>query len=75
VHFLDNLGGRLGSFDRLEKELPSGQAWSSFDRALGSGAFFGFAAGAAGPDRAAGDVAPAAPAADAPVPGAAFRAA
>ena len=24
VHFLDNLGGRLGSFDRLEKELPAG---------------------------------------------------
>jgi 3'-5' exoribonuclease len=41
VHFLDNLGGRLGSFDRLEKELPVGSAWSSFDRALGSSAFFG----------------------------------
>jgi 3'-5' exoribonuclease len=41
VHFLDNLGGRLGSFDRLEKELPVGAAWSNFDRALGSSAFFG----------------------------------
>jgi 3'-5' exoribonuclease len=41
VHFLDNLGGRLGSFDRLEKELPTGAAWSSFDRALGTSAFFG----------------------------------
>jgi 3'-5' exoribonuclease len=41
VHFLDNLGGRLGSFDRLEKELPPGQAWSGFDRAIGSGAYFG----------------------------------
>jgi 3'-5' exoribonuclease len=40
VHFLDNLGGRLGSFDRLEKELPDGAAWSSFDRAIGSGAYF-----------------------------------
>src|SRR4051812_38299455 len=40
VHFLDNLGGRLGSFDRLEKELPEGAAWSPFDRAIGSGAFF-----------------------------------
>ena len=40
VHFLDNLGGRLGSFDRLEKELPDGAAWSSFDRALGGGAYF-----------------------------------
>ena len=41
VHFLDNLGGRLGSFDRLEKELPDGERWSAFDRALGSGAYFG----------------------------------
>jgi 3'-5' exoribonuclease len=44
---IDNLGGRLGSFDRLEKELPAGQAWSSFDRALGGGAYFG--AGSAAP--------------------------
>jgi 3'-5' exoribonuclease len=41
VHMIDNLGGRLGSFDRLEKELPAGQAWSAFDRALGAGAYFG----------------------------------
>jgi len=41
VHFCDNLGGRLGSFDRLEKELPSGERWSGFDRAIGSGAYFG----------------------------------
>jgi 3'-5' exoribonuclease len=41
VHFLDNLGGRLGSFDRLEKELAPGASWSGFDRALGCGAFFG----------------------------------
>jgi 3'-5' exoribonuclease len=40
VHFCDNLGGRLGSFDRLEKDLPSGERWSSFDRAIGSGAYF-----------------------------------
>ena len=40
VHFCDNLGGRLGSFDRLEKELPSGERWSGFDRALGGGAYF-----------------------------------
>ncbi|HEV7804556.1 MAG TPA: HD domain-containing protein [Solirubrobacteraceae bacterium] len=40
VHFCDNLGGRLGSFDRLEKELASGERWSSFDRAIGSGAYF-----------------------------------
>jgi 3'-5' exoribonuclease len=40
VHMVDNLGGRLGSFDRLEKELVPGRRWSSFDRALGAGAFF-----------------------------------
>jgi 3'-5' exoribonuclease len=40
VHMIDNLGGRLGSFDRLEKELADGQRWSSFDRALGGGAYF-----------------------------------
>jgi len=34
VHFVDNLGGRLGSFDRLERELPAGDSWSGFDRAL-----------------------------------------
>ncbi len=39
VHMIDNLGGRLGSFDRLEKELPQGERWSSFDRAIG-GAYF-----------------------------------
>jgi 3'-5' exoribonuclease len=44
VHMIDNLGGRLGSFDRLEKELPTGQLWSAFDRALGAGAYFGGAA-------------------------------
>jgi 3'-5' exoribonuclease len=41
VHMVDNLGGRLGSFDRLEKELPAGRQWSSFDRGIGAGAFFG----------------------------------
>ena len=43
VHFVDNLGGRLGSFDRLEKELPAGATWSAYDRALGTGAYFGAA--------------------------------
>ena len=37
---IDNLGGRLGSFDRLEKELAPGRRWSAFDRAIGGGAFF-----------------------------------
>lgn len=45
VHFLDNLGGRLGSFDRLEAELPDGACWSSFDRVLGAGAYFASRAG------------------------------
>jgi 3'-5' exoribonuclease len=40
VHMIDNLGGRLGSFDRLEKQLPPGSRWSPFDRAIGGGAFF-----------------------------------
>src|SRR5215211_3724741 len=43
VHMIDNLGGRLGSFDRLEKELPSGSNWSGWDRVLGGGAWFGAA--------------------------------
>jgi 3'-5' exoribonuclease len=41
VHMIDNLGGRLGTFDRLERELPAGQSWSSFDRALSGSAYFG----------------------------------
>jgi 3'-5' exoribonuclease len=40
VHMIDNLGGRLGSFDRLEKELAPGRRWSGHDRAIGGGAFF-----------------------------------
>jgi 3'-5' exoribonuclease len=40
VHMVDNLGGRLGSFDRLEKELAPGRRWSAFDRAIGGSAFF-----------------------------------
>jgi 3'-5' exoribonuclease len=40
VHLIDNLGGRLGSFDRLERELAAGEVWSGYDRALGAGAYF-----------------------------------
>jgi 3'-5' exoribonuclease len=40
VHGIDNLGARLGSFDRVEKALPEGQRWSGYDKALGGGAYF-----------------------------------
>jgi 3'-5' exoribonuclease len=40
VHMIDNLGGKLGSFDRIEKALSDGEPWSGFDRALSSSAFF-----------------------------------
>ncbi len=40
VHMIDNLGGRLGSFDRLEHGLAEGQQWSEYDRAIGGGAYF-----------------------------------
>ena len=46
VHMIDNLGGRLGSFDRLERQLPAGESWSGFDRALSGSAFFGARAAA-----------------------------
>ena len=40
VHAIDNLGGKLGSFDRLEKSLQQGERWSGFDRALDGSAYF-----------------------------------
>jgi 3'-5' exoribonuclease len=40
VHMADNLGGRLGSFDRVEKGLPAGTQWSQFDKGIGGGAYF-----------------------------------
>ena len=40
VHMIDNLGGRLGSFDRIQKGLADGERWSGFDRALSSSAYF-----------------------------------
>jgi 3'-5' exoribonuclease len=40
VHMIDNLGGRLGSFDRLEKELAAGAHWTAFDKGIGGGAYF-----------------------------------
>ncbi len=44
VHSIDNLGGKLGSFDRLERELADGERWSRFDRGIDAAAFFGRAA-------------------------------
>jgi 3'-5' exoribonuclease len=40
VHMMDNLGGRLGSFDRLEKQLAAGEQWSAYDKSIGGGAYF-----------------------------------
>jgi len=40
VHMIDNLGGTLGSFDRIEKNLADGESWSGFDRALSGAAYF-----------------------------------
>ena len=40
VHAIDNLGGKLGSFDRIERALPDGEAWSRFDRGIDSAAYF-----------------------------------
>jgi 3'-5' exoribonuclease len=40
VHMADNLGGRLGSFDRIEKTLAAGMQWSAFDKGIGGGAYF-----------------------------------
>jgi 3'-5' exoribonuclease len=40
VHMIDNLGGKLGSFDRVEKDLPVGEHWSGFDKGIGAGAYF-----------------------------------
>jgi 3'-5' exoribonuclease len=40
VHAIDDLRGRLGSFDRLEKELAPNRRWSEFDHVIGGDAFF-----------------------------------
>jgi 3'-5' exoribonuclease len=40
VHMIDNLGGRLGSFDRIERSLAEGERWSQWDRALSGAAYF-----------------------------------
>ncbi|MEA2441864.1 MAG: 3-5 exoribonuclease [Thermoleophilaceae bacterium] len=48
VHMIDNLGGRLGSFDRIEKSLGDGERWSGYDRAISGSAFFAERPAAAG---------------------------
>jgi 3'-5' exoribonuclease len=48
VHMIDNLGGRLGSFDRIEKSLGDGERWSGYDRAISGSAYFGERAPAPG---------------------------
>ena len=40
VHMIDNLGGTLGSFDRIEKALADGETWSGFDRGISGSAYF-----------------------------------
>ena len=40
VHMMDNLGGKLGSFDRIERSLADGEAWSGFDRGIDGSAYF-----------------------------------
>ena len=51
VHAVDNLGSKLGSFDRVQHDLADGEAWSEYDKGLGTGAYFG--RGSSGPTRAA----------------------
>jgi 3'-5' exoribonuclease len=40
VHMLDNLGGKLGSFDRIERAMRAGETWSRFDPGIESAAYF-----------------------------------
>jgi 3'-5' exoribonuclease len=54
VHMIDNLGSKLGSFDRVQSELADGENWSQFDKALGAGAYFGGNGGADAPAVAGG---------------------
>ena len=48
VHAIDNLGGKLGSFDRLEKGLQDGETWTQYDRAIEGSAWFPAANGDGG---------------------------
>jgi len=41
VHMADNLGSKLGSFDRVERELDAGAQWAGYDNGIGAVAYFG----------------------------------
>ncbi len=41
VHMADNLGSKLGSFDRVERALDAGAQWASYDNGIGAVAWFG----------------------------------
>lgn len=40
VHAIDNLGGKLGGYNRLERQLAEGQQWSNWDSMLEGLAYF-----------------------------------
>ncbi len=41
VHMADNLGSKLGSFDRIEHALADGERWAHWDKGIGGFAYFG----------------------------------
>jgi 3'-5' exoribonuclease len=41
VHMADNLGSKLGSFDRVEGGLDAGAQWATYDNGVGAVAYFG----------------------------------
>ena len=41
VHMADNLGSKLGSFDRIERALDAGAQWAGYDNGIGTVAYFG----------------------------------
>src|SRR5262249_26037244 len=41
VHMADNLGSKLGSFDRIERDLTDGERWAHYDKAIGGCAYSG----------------------------------
>ncbi len=41
VHMADNLGSKLGSFDRVERGLDAGAQWGTYDNGVGAVAYFG----------------------------------